>query len=192
MILSDATREEFLAEHIPNKLAAIDFGGFVADFLERYGSSHPTTIQIGSAATMQMKDAALFTNAVVEHGVMSCRAMLECLGIGLNNTLDGIADYRKQGPHTVTLQHFDRELITAAQVTDYLKRDRVLMDGLVKTLREAHRGGAHLTMGGVELAPKPLKAGCSATRTLVDHFLYRALGRPAPKARIRLPDPTAT
>jgi hypothetical protein len=192
MVLSEKTREEFLVEHIPYKLDAIDVCHYLAIFLERFGVRYPTTIRIGAVATLQMGDAALFTNAVVEHGFMSCRALLECLGVGLNKTQDGIDDYRKQRRHTVTLLSFDKELLTAAQATDYLKADARLIDGLVQTIRAAHRGGAHLTVGGDKLAPQPLKAGCSATRMLVDHFLYRALGREAPQPKVRLNDGTAT
>jgi hypothetical protein len=68
------------------------------------------------------------------------------------------------------------------QVETYLAGEPMLIDGLIRTIRAAHKAGAHLTTSGERLLADPLEAGCRATRMLVNHFLYEALGcSPPPK-----------
>jgi hypothetical protein len=77
---------------------------------------------------------------------------------------------------------FTLELLTAYQVETYLAGEPILIDGLIHTIRAAHKAGAHLTTSGERLLAGQLEAGCRATRTLVDRFLYEALGcSPPPK-----------
>ena len=129
---------------------------------------------------------------MVEHGFMSCRVMLEFLGVGLNETQTGLSEYRNQRSDTVTLRDFDRPLLTVADVTGQLENDQALLDGIVQTIRAGHKGGAHLTRGGDSLPPIQLVAGCRATRKLVNHFLYRALNRSVPPGVSPLRDDKTT
>lgn len=177
-------QEQLLVEHIPYKLAAIDLCRYATTLLGRRSGSHATTIRIDGLAEIRLSDMSVFTNGVVEHGFMSCRAMLEFLGIGLDRAQTGLEEYRRHRADTLTLKHFNLDLITVKDVTRHLGSDNVLLDGLVQTIRAAHKGGAHLTIGGEKLKADPLAAGCRATRRLVDHFLYERLGRAAPVPRL--------
>jgi hypothetical protein len=72
-----------LHEHIPYRLAAIDLCQIVARILGDGSTFHtPILIQFGSILTIRAGQPHIFTNPVVEHGFMSCRAMLEFLGVG--------------------------------------------------------------------------------------------------------------
>ncbi|MBI1748240.1 MAG: hypothetical protein HYR55_16910 [Acidobacteria bacterium] len=186
-------QEKFLNEHIPYKLTAIDLCYHVSLFLEHHGNAHVTTITVSHPMmVIQAPTVTVFSNAVVEHGFMSCRAMLESLGVGLNPTQDQLAEYRHQRCTTLTLRHFGLDLLTVERVLAHLSDDVTAINGLVQTIRAGHKGGAHLTIGSERLQPAPLAAGCRATRSLVDHFLYEALGRAAPTALFTVGNGTAT
>jgi hypothetical protein len=178
--MTTAERHAFLAMHIPYKLGAIDLCQEMADLLARSGDQHMTTITFGSARTFKFKNVRPVTNAFVEHGFMSCRVLLEFLGVGLNNAQTGLAEYRNQRADTVTLRDFGRPLLAVADVEGQLANDRALIDGIVHVIRAGHKGGAHLTRGGDSLPIDRLAAGCRATRILVDHFLFRALNHAVP------------
>ena len=177
-------QEQLLVEHIPYKLAAIDLCRYATMLLGRRSGPHATTIRIDGVGEIWLSDMSVFTNGVVEHGFMSCRAMLEFLGIGLDRAQTRLEEYRRHRADTATLKHFNLDLLTVKDVTRHLGSDNVLLDGLVQTIRAAHKGGAHLTIGGEKLKADPLAAGCRATRRLVDHFLYERLGRAAPAVRL--------
>jgi hypothetical protein len=181
--LSAERRETFLGEHIPYRLHAIDLCAEVATLMGRVGADPPMTIRVGELVTIDARQARAFTSAVLEHGFMSCRAMLECLGIGLRD--GGLADRKAQHDDTLTLRHFGLPLVTADEAIAHLDHDPVRIDGLVRTIHAAHHGGAHLTTREERLEAGPLVAGCRATRALVDRFLYGALGRPAPAPLFR-------
>ena len=71
-----AEQRRFLHEHIPYRLAAIDLCQIVAArLLANATTPYPIVIQIGSILTIRASQALIFTNPVVEHGFMSCRAM---------------------------------------------------------------------------------------------------------------------
>jgi hypothetical protein len=182
-------RRRFLHEHIPYRLAAIDLCQIVARLLGDSTTLHPIVIQVGSILTIRAGQARIFTNPVVEHGFMSCRAMLEFLGVGLDRSQTKLENYRKQKPDTATLKDFTLELVTADQVKAYLTSEPTLIDGVIRTIRAAHKAGAHLTTGGEKLLAGPLEAGCRATRTLVDHFLYEALGCSPPPQLVAADNP---
>ncbi len=190
--MTPTQQEEFLNEHISYKLTAIDLCYHVTRLLDRYGSTHATTITVAGLVVIQAPMVAVFSNAVVEHGFMSCRAMLESLGVGLNHTQNQLAEYRKQRSMTVTLRHFGLDPLTVGQVVAHLSHDVTAIDGLVQTIRAGHKGGAHLTLGSNKLQPGRLASGCRATRPLVDHFLYEALGRSSPAALFAVRNETAT
>jgi hypothetical protein len=170
-------QETFLREHVPYRLQAIDLCAEVALLVGRSTGELPIEMRIGAVMAITGQ-GRVFTNAVVEHGFMSCRALLECLGIGLR---DGVlADRKTQHEDTLTLRHFGLPLLTAEAAVAHLGGDPVRIDGLVRTIHAAHHGGAHLTTREERLELRPLVEGCRATRALVDRFLYGALGRPAP------------
>jgi len=175
--LTPERQEEFLSRHIPYRLHALDLGVMVSDYrFRRIDSSQPTAIQIGPLS-IKAVSGRLFTNAAVEHAMMSCRAMMECLG--LKETHLKLADDRGQHPNTVTLEHFGLSPLTADEAIAYLNDPRQV-DGLIQTFHSATLAGAHLTMVQADLSPELLAAGCRGTRALVNHFLYAELGRPAP------------
>src|SRR6267142_1055564 len=178
--LTIVEQHAFLGMHIPYKLGAIDLCHEIVELLRTRGDQHVTTVTFGNVKTLEFKNARGVTNALAEHGFMSCRVMLEFLGIGLDQKQTGLSEYRKHRGDTVTLQDFGRPLLTVADVERQLANDSLLLDGLVQTIRAGHKGGAHLTRGGDSLPLERLAAGCRATRTLVDHFLYGALNRVAP------------
>lgn len=185
-------QEAFLTDHIPYRLAAIDLCELVADLLMRGLPPQPSTIHLGDVATIRSPTPDIFTNAAVEHGFMSCRAMLECLGIGLDKGQTGLAEKRPTHDDTVTLRSFGLDLLTVEQTTSALRNDSELLDGLVRTIRAAHKGGAHLTGGGERLGAVALGAGCRAARALVDRFLYAALKRSSPPKLVRVQNAPAT
>jgi hypothetical protein len=189
LIMTAKKRREFLNEHIPYRLAAIDLCQIVARLLGDGTTAHPIVIQFGSILTIKAGQARVFTNPVVEHGFMSCRAMLEFLGVGLDGSKAKLAAYRMQKPDTATLKDFTLELLTAEQVETYLAREPMLIDGLIRTIRAAHKAGAHLTTSGERLRPDSLEAGCRATRTLINHFLYEALGCAPPPQLVAADNP---
>ena len=59
--------------------------------LRNHGDSYLTVIRLGSVLEINAARARVFTNAVVEHGFMSCRAMLEFLGVGVDRAQTGLA-----------------------------------------------------------------------------------------------------
>lgn len=144
--LTAEKRRELLHEHIPYRLAAIDLCQIVARLLSDGTTFHPFVVQLGSVL-IKAGRPRIFTNPVVEHGLMSCRAMLEFLGVGLDRSQTKLKNYRNQKPDTATLENFTLELLTASQVETYLAKEPTLIDGLIQTIRAAHKAGAHLTKG---------------------------------------------
>lgn len=178
--MTQAKQQEFLGMHIPYRLSAIDLCAEVVDLIRTSGPLHPTTVMFGTVKTVRFKNVRPVTNAFVEHGFMSCRVMLEFLGVGLDPNQTSLAEYRKHRRDSVTLEDFGRPLLTVTDVESQLANDRVLLEGIVRTIRAGHKGGAHLTRGGDSLPLEMLAAGCRGTRILVDHFLYRALNHAVP------------
>jgi hypothetical protein len=176
--LSDAKQAKLVSRDIPYRLGALDLGVMVSR--EVLGLGDPsllrTTLHRGETLILQ-STGRLFANVAVEHAMMTCRAMMECLGLRERDLK--LVDDRGQHRNTVTLEHFGLPLLTAGQAIAYLN-DPEQIDGLVHTFHSATLAGAHLTMVDADLAPELLAAGCRATRKLVDHFLYEALGQPAP------------
>lgn len=191
-MMSSEEQEAFLTDHIPYRLGAIDLCEAVAILIRHGLPRQPTTIYLGEVATIRFPAPSIFTNAAVEHGFMSCRAMLECLGIGLDHGQTALAQKRPKRDDTVTLCDFGLELLTVTQLNNALRNDGELLEGLVRTIQAAHKGGAHLTKGGERLGAGPLSAGCRATRALVDRFLYGALNRAAPPKLIQVQNARAT
>lgn len=180
MAMSKAKQHEFLVQHIRYKIDAIDLCYDIVEFLRTNGDQHPTSVLFGEAKTLRFKNARPVTNPLAEHGFMSCRVMMEFLGIGLNKPQSALADYRRHRPDTVTLQDFNLDLLTTSQVESYFKGEQPPILGLVQTIKAGHKGGAHLTRGGDSLPLEQLSAGCRATRMLVDHYLYEAVNYAAP------------
>jgi hypothetical protein len=115
--------------------------------------------------------------------------MLEFLGVGLDRSKTKLDKYRNQRRDTATLEDFGLELLIADQVETYLASEPMLIDGLIRTIRAAHKAGAHLTTSGERLRPDSLEAGCRATRTLINHFLYEALGCAPPPQLVGADNP---
>src|SRR5262249_36318886 len=132
--LTPERQEEFLSRHIPYRLHALDLGVMVSDYLfRRIDPSQPSAIQIGPLSISAVS-GRLFTNAAVEHAMMSCRAMMECLG--LKEIHSKLVDDRGQRPNTVTLEHFGLSPLTADEAIAYLN-DPAQVDGLIQTFHSA-------------------------------------------------------
>jgi hypothetical protein len=115
--------------------------------------------------------------------------MLEFLGVGVDSAKAKLKTHRKRSSDTATLEDFGLGLLTAEQVETYLANEPTLIDGLIQTIRAAHKAGAHLTTDAERLSARPLEAGCRATRTLVDHFLYEDLGCAPPRQLVAAENP---
>ena len=190
--MTDQEREEYLTEHIPYRLHAIDLCGQVVGFLLRYGHAHPTEIRLGSLYRIRFPNVSIFTNPVVEQGLMSCRAMMEFLGVGINKDHTKLKDYRQHFPDTVTLKHFGKELLIVSDVLSRYPNDNTVENALVQTISAGHTGVAHLTIGCGRPEPKAIVKGCEAIRKFVNDFLYRSINRELPPRMIDIQNNLAT
>src|SRR5262245_8235853 len=114
-MLTDAHKHVFLSMHIAYKLGAIDMCAEIVDMLKHLGDQHPTVVSFGTTKSMKFKHVRPVTNAFVEHGFMSCRVMLEFLGVGLDKTQTALAEYHNHRSDTVTLRDFGRPLLSVAE-----------------------------------------------------------------------------
>ena len=141
-------QEEFLVEHIPYRLRAIDLFRFACGV--RLFTLSPKTVEIcfDGKPVLIASNAGLITNPFLEVGLMFCRGMLEFLGITLDQQRHRLVPRRRRRKNDVVLEDFDlRRVPVAAACRAPLGAPRDVRRALVSTIRTSHKGVAHLTLG---------------------------------------------
>ena len=179
------TREEeaTLEDHIPYRLAHVDGMRWACELLL------PGPDQRGRIELMYAGQKVLagtprcITNPLVEVGAISCRVMLEFLGIKVGK--DELIEVSKRKSDDIAIEMFGVPRVRLADLDSYAGTERELVRlSCVTTIHIAHKVVAHFTSAPIERTGFEHLLRCGRTVVeLIERDLYGALGREVPDYR---------
>lgn len=178
---------DHLERLIPHRLDAL---AILALMLElRLKWEEPKPMQILVEGCVQFEGlTSLFTNPIIEVGVLHIRALLEFIGLKANsNALVAVLTNQRRsddaGIELLELNGKALQRVTPAQVRDAYPENPALAEtSLVAAINAANKGMAHLS---AQYANKPVEAeqlllAARLAQHLVEKHVYLPLGRKRP------------
>jgi hypothetical protein len=156
--------------------------------------TEPKPMQILVDGRLQFEGlTCMFTNPIVESGILHIRALLEFLGLKVvNSTLATITpSQRKQDDAGIELLSVNGRALALVELNDvhaiHPESPAEAVTSLIGAINAAHKGMAHLT---ARYADCPVEAehlllAASVTQKLVHRHVYQALGLDLPPALIK-------
>jgi hypothetical protein len=179
--MTESEREALLEVHIPYRMTAVDGMRWACRYLIENDADGQIGLRRGGVELFTSETVRIFTNPVIEMGAVSCRVLLEFLGLRLDQTATppvmrgvptrmgddiGIEDF---GLPRVTLDDLDA---VSLEIPGWGRQV------CAETVYISNKAIAHLTRAPVDLEALPQLSDCGlATLRLMERHVYGALGR---------------
>ncbi|HUS59291.1 MAG TPA: hypothetical protein VM141_11625 [Planctomycetota bacterium] len=193
--MDEEQQREFLDNHIPYRITAVDFMGHACDLVTSGRADRPAVVVIDGQKELEASKCRFLTNPVIETGAIFCRVLLEFLGVKLgkdmqlvsrcSNKKNGepnkknddvfIEDFRLNG---CPLTRVSPETILS---TRGFGSEEAIKRACITAIHVPNKAVAHLTSGLEERDTlEDLRLCSKLIPYLVAKHLYEALEYPVP------------
>lgn len=184
-------QEDYLTRLLPHRLNALAIAALMLEFVVKWEEPKPMEILVNGTAQFE-GTTAMFSNPIVEVGVLHARTLLEFIGLKVwSRELVQMNPSRRDkddagiemivGPNG-SLRMVTPEEVGAAHPCD----PESAREALVQVVLAAHKGLAHAskTYFSDPLAPEQMGFALQLTQKLVERHVYVPLGRDRPPVPI--------
>lgn len=179
--------DDHLQRLIPHRLDALAILALMLEFRLRWEEPKPMQIVVDGKVQFEGL-TSLFTNPIIEAGVLHIRALLEFIGLkSTSSSLVAVTTSQRRDDDTAIelLSNRGRALqpVTPAQARAAYPQDPALAETcLVAVINAANKGMAHLS---TQYASNPIEAehlllAARLTQQLIEQHVYLPLGRECP------------
>jgi hypothetical protein len=199
--MSEKSIEAFLNEHIPYRMSIID--AFCMTMMQHISPAEVNGRRIGFASNevrfetfsgSRFVPMSEFSNLTIEAGLISCRVLMEFLGLAHDRYKPGqVREVDSKNDDDFAFKRLFNDYpnmirLNAQRVNDFMdgslmigESDSVSLCGLGALLKHANKASGHLTVG-----PKPAYSaveyiGAQAILVFVEDLLYGQIDKPRPQ-----------
>jgi len=174
-------KNKYKKEYLPQRLQSLEACVLACySILDRQVLNNKLNINLGSHVLNQ-PDISLFVNVAIDSGLLANRALLNFMGIKLENHTIINADF------ALNIKSFDLLHVDLSSATKVLEPDishQQLKLFWVESLQTASKSIAHFTHGGATVNVARLGYACFATSMLVRKYFYDTLSLNQPESII--------
>lgn len=187
--------EDHLQRLLPYRLECLTTLSLMLELRRTWRGPKPMQILIDEKLQFEGL-TSMFTNPIVESGILHVRALLEFLGLKLNKDKDALVTItpreRKKDDAGIELLSMNGRALACVQLNDvdaiYPESPTKAVQSLVGVMHVANKGMAHLTAWYADSAldAEELLLAAFVTEKLVHKHVYQALGRSFPPPHIKV------
>jgi hypothetical protein len=176
--LTKAESDFLLDTRIPDRLFELLLCSALIELLQR---KQKLSCEIhANEQVCNVVPSRVLLHASLDAGIMTCRALLNFLGIW-----HGSSGLRSAAPPAtdISIEHFSRPLLTVDQATG---GSAPIGEALLLVLEAGNKGVGHLTVKPARIILKDLekvRIACNRTKELIDEYLYDRLPKPSRKPK---------
>ena len=180
------TKDEvaILDDHIPYRLTNIDGMRWACELLHPGPTKEQILLTFAGRKVVSGTPRCI-TNPLIETGAISCRVMLEFLGIGLDRN-GALVEVAVRKPDDITIERFGVPRVVLADLNAYAGSERdAVHRACIATIHMANKAVAHFTIAPIDRLGFERLLLCGKTIVdLVEQHLYAKIEKEMPEFRI--------
>jgi hypothetical protein len=183
-ILTPFASRDLLNRRIPDRMKEVYLCAKFAEFVKKRGYEHEANLQFAEIGGYQLASTKLIGYAILDSGLIMCRALFDLLGIYYSQRHDDLRERTIRKAEDVCLSYFQQRSghlsrITLDQAFHNPRYTSVRMQTiLLRTLRRTNKAIGHVTtVRGRDMPFNDIIITCTQVILLLNLHLYQALGR---------------